>query len=77
MAQLGGYDLYDFDVTLHAFGRKIWGSSDGQSSLDVSELVGKLLFNAWKLRLTFEKRGGSVSTEKAAVVFMVGAQGNT
>jgi len=74
----GGYNLYDFDVNLHSFGRKVWGTpqNGGLTELDVSGLVGKLLYNTWKVKLDFGINSGSLSTEKAAVIFITATKKN-
>lgn len=74
--QKGGYNLFDFDITLHFFGRKIWGIKNGVSSLDVSDLIGKLLFNSWTIRLTFDIQSGLLGSEKAGVLFILATKGN-
>lgn len=78
LSQTGGYNLYDFQINLHAFGRKIWGSKqDGwQTELDVSGLVGKYLFNFWKIKLDFALDVGTLEAQKAAIHFMVAAKRN-
>lgn len=76
MAQQGGYNLYDFPINLHAFARKVWGKADGETSLMVEGLVGKLLFNAWKIKIEFALEGGTLSTEKAALFFIAATQRN-
>jgi len=78
MDQEGGYNLYDFNVNLHAFGRKVWASSaDGAvAQLDVTGLVGKLIFNSWKVKFEFKKDGGSLSSEKARLFFIVATKQN-
>lgn len=75
----GGYNLYDFDADLHVFARKAWGKKgDGnESSLDITGLVGKLLFKNWLIRFNFYKDGGSLSSEKAGIQLILGAMGNT
>lgn len=77
-SQTGGYNLYDFDVNLHAFGRKIWGTNlnGGITGIDIPDLVGKLIFNTWKVKLTLGLEGGLLSTNKAAITVYVGIQGN-
>lgn len=78
MSQTGGYNLYDFDVNLHAFGRRVWGTSQsgGVTGIDVPDLVGKLIYNSWKVKLEFGLEGGLLGSEKAAVTFYVGTKGN-
>lgn len=76
MTQTGGYNLYDFDVNLHAFGRKCWASPSGETALDITDLVGKLLYNCWVLSFEFGKNTGSLSSEQASVSFITGAMGN-
>lgn len=77
MSQEGGYNLYDFEVNLHALGRKVWGSplNGAVSELDVSDLVGKLLFNTWKIRLHFDVEG-ILGSEKAAAVLILATKKN-
>jgi hypothetical protein len=76
--QTGGYNLFDFEINLHSFGRKIWAQSGaGQSSMDVTDLVGKLLYNSWKIRLSFYLYNGVLQpAQKASVVFVTCAKGN-
>lgn len=78
MNQTGGYNLYDFEVNLHAFGRKVWGTPEqgGRSDLDVTGLIGKLLFNSWKIKINFDISGGVLSSEKACVSFIVATKQN-
>lgn len=76
LEQKGGYDLYDFEVNLHAFARKIWGAPSGQTNLDVTGLVGKKIFNTWKMKLEFELDGGVLVNEKAAAYFIMATQRN-
>lgn len=80
MSQTGGYNLYDFDVNLHAFGRHVWGragsSQDPTSELDIPGLVGKLIFNSWKVKFEFKKDGGSLASEKVRLAFILGTKQN-
>lgn len=54
MTQTGGYDLYDFDVNLFKFANTIYGrKQDGaESILEATDVIGKLLFNSWKITFT-------------------------
>lgn len=74
----GGYNLFDCDVNLHSFGRNVWGKSisGSESSLDITELVGKKLFNSWRFKFELKKDGGSLALEKPAVVLIIGSKGN-
>jgi hypothetical protein len=47
--QTGGYNLFDFEVTLFCFASAILGrKQDGaETSIEVTDVVGKLLFNSW------------------------------
>ena len=60
--QTGGYNLYDFEATLFCFGSHVWGRKiDGsESSVEVTDVVGKLLFNSWVIDvvLTTTKMSG-------------------
>lgn len=49
MTQTGGYNLYDFEVSLFRFANMVWGrKQDGaESILEASDVVGKLLYNSW------------------------------
>lgn len=76
LSQTGGYNLYDFDVDLHAFGESIWGIKDGISGVNVEGLVGKLLYNCWIIKIDFGLDGGSLSNETANVVFTVATKRN-
>lgn len=74
----GGYNLYDFDINLHSFGRYVWASSANGSiaELDVSGLVGKMLYNSWKIKLEFHKDMSSLGSEQAAVTFITATKKN-
>jgi len=52
MDQDGGYDLYTVDVTLFRFGNMIFGRGyDGAESVcQCSDVVGKLIYNSWKIK---------------------------
>ena len=77
LTQTGGYNAYSFDVNLHAFGRKLWVSPGEEMGLDVSNLVGKKLFNMWKIKIEFKKDGGSlVAGEEARVKFICATKQN-
>lgn len=76
LEQKGGYDLYDFDINLHSFARKVWASPSGQTDLDIAGLVGKKIFNTWKLKIEFAKDGGTIATERAAAFFIIATQKN-
>lgn len=56
MTQTGGYNLYDFDINLFRFARKIWGRKmDGaESMLETTDVVGKLLYNSWQIRFQLD-----------------------
>ena len=60
-SQTGGYNLFDFDVTLFCFASAILGrKQDGaETSIEVTDVVGKLLFNSWVVdfSLTSDKPG--------------------
>jgi len=57
--QQGGYNLYTIDIDLHSFGNCLHGrKQDGQQAIFQStDVVGKLLYNCWKIR--FELTAGS------------------
>lgn len=50
----GGYNLFDFEATLFCFAHKVWGKkTDGmESSIEIPDVVGKLLFNSWVVEFT-------------------------
>lgn len=53
-SQEGGYNLYDATIPLFCFAHKIFGrKQDGaESSLEIPDVVGKLLFNTWCVEFT-------------------------
>jgi hypothetical protein len=52
-AGAGGYNLFDFEVTMFYLAHRIWGSKNdgGESHLDVTEVVGKTLLANWVVQL--------------------------
>jgi len=76
--QKGGYDLYDFNIDLFAFCRYCWGKAGNGSEtlLDIPNVIGKLLFNFWKIRFDLKHDGGTLSTEKIGLVMILAAKGN-
>jgi hypothetical protein len=65
----GSHNLYDFDIPLFKFANKIWGRKDnGESHLETTDVVGKLLFNSWKIAFTLSvttpgaRCGGIITT---------------
>ena len=72
----GGYHIMDYDVPLHRFGESIWGIENGITGVDVTGLVGKLLYNFWKIRINLAKEGGTLSSENANVVFTLATKRN-
>jgi hypothetical protein len=61
VSQNGGYNLFDFEVTLFCFASSVLGrKQDGaETSIEVTDVVGKLLFNSWVVdfSLTSDKPG--------------------
>jgi hypothetical protein len=75
--QTGGYNLYSFDITLFNFATQIWGrKGDGlESVFGESNIVGKLLYNTW--RLDFELLGAVNTASKAGILLSLGVKKNT
>ncbi len=50
--QNGDFDLFDFDIVMLKFANRCWGKkADGaESSLESSDVVGKLLLSQWRFR---------------------------
>lgn len=61
-SQEGGFNLYDATIPIFCFAYKVWGrKSDGaESSLEIPDVVGKLLYNNWiiEFELVTEKTSG-------------------
>lgn len=76
--QQGGYHLYDFDITLHNFANGVWGTkiNGGESQLDITGMVGKLLFNFWKIKLEFKTELETWGNERAAIILIVATKKN-
>lgn len=74
--QTGGYNLYDFDVTLFCFADGIWGrKQDGaESSLEIPDVVGKLLFSTWVI--DFELVTVKTETIGVGLVMITAVKGN-
>lgn len=60
-SQEGGYNLYDFDVSLFKFAQDVWGQKgDGTALFESSDVLGKLLYNSWVIRFQlFTSKGAS------------------
>jgi len=52
--QTGSHNLYDFEASMFRFVHKCWGrKQDGaESSLEIPDVVGKLLLNTWVVEFT-------------------------
>lgn len=76
LAQKGGYDLYDFDVNLFKFVNRIWGRKmDGAESVyEATDVVGKLLYNTWKIKFTLTTAEGTAT--KAGISLTIAAKKN-
>lgn len=49
----GGYNLYDADIPLISFGRRMWAPDGGGiTSFTVANVIGKLLYANWCIELT-------------------------
>lgn len=73
--QNGGYNLYNFDITMFAFGRRLWGRKlDGAESIyESTDIVGKLLFNTWTIRFTLIPTGVDATV---GLILNVGVKSN-
>lgn len=58
----GGYNLFDAEVKLFKFANKCFGrKQDGaESVMESSDVVGKLLYNSWKIRFTLTPSSGNL-----------------
>ena len=74
--QKGGYNLYDFEATLFCFAANIFGlNGDGkESSLEVPDLVGKLLYNTWVI--DFVLSTDKTDTIECGVIMISAMKGN-
>lgn len=70
--QDGGYNLYDWEIKLQRFCSKCWGM-DGLADLESSDVVGKLLFNFWKIK--FELTAITAGA-KAGIILTTAVKGN-
>lgn len=75
--QKGGYNLYSFDVKLFQFCNKVPGrKGDGSESVfESSDVVGKLLYNTWRIRFTLTL--GEGSSAKAGIILTAGVKINS
>jgi hypothetical protein len=73
----GGHNLYNFEIKLFKFAHAIWGrKQDGaESVLESTDVVGKLLYNQWKIRFTLTP-GSEQSTATAGVVITTATKKN-
>lgn len=71
----GGYNLFDFDIKLFAFCRKVWGrKQDGsESTIEVTDVIGKLLYNSWIIRFNLVT---SNPLCKAGIIMTTAVKGN-
>jgi len=75
--QKGGYNLCDWDVNLFAFCRSCWGRKDnGETALESTDVVGKLLYNSWKIKFTLSIHDESNRDPKVSIVMVTAAQKN-
>lgn len=72
----GGFNLYTFDITLHRFAESVYGGPDRLCDFEASDIVGKRLWNFWKIVLTFEPENGTSRNPEIAVTFNLGVKGN-
>lgn len=77
--QTGGYHLLDFDRDLHYSARHGWGTSidGGSNELNLLNLVGKLIYNSWKIQFNFNLSGGLLSTNRSNITLLLAVKGNT
>ena len=75
--QQGGYNLYDFEINLFKFANKAWGRKlDGaESSYEATDVVGKLLYNTWKIKFTLTPGAGN-SACKCGIILTTAAKKN-
>ena len=75
-AQQGSYNLFDFEIKLFRFASAIFGrKQDGaESVLEASDVVGKLLYNTWKIRFTLTTLSGLA---RAGIVLNTAMKRNT
>jgi hypothetical protein len=75
ITQTGNCNLYDFDVNLFSFARKIWGrKQDGaETLLEATNVVGKLLYNSWQIRFQLDN---STTETKCAVIMTTAMKKN-
>lgn len=72
----GGFNLYSFDVTLHRFAESVYAGPNKLCDFEAADIVGKKLWNFWKIVLTFVPESGTSRNPKAAVTFNLGVKGN-
>lgn len=75
--QTGGYNLYDFEVTLFQFASHCWGKKqDGsESSIEIPDVIGKLLFSQWVIEFTLTT--AKTSGIKVGMIMIAAVKGNT
>jgi hypothetical protein len=68
--QEGGYNLFDFDINLFKFGNHLFGGDDRECDFICSDVIGKLLYNSWKIKfeLTADTTGVEVGIVMLAFV---------
>lgn len=73
----GGYNLYNFEIKLFKFAHAIWGrKQDGaESLLESTDVIGKLLFNLWKIRFTLTL-GSVTSMANAGIIITTATKKN-
>lgn len=62
----GNFNLYDFPINLFKLATRIRGTATngGQIHLEATDVVGKLIFNSWQLKVTF------TTTKESARLFI-------
>jgi hypothetical protein len=70
----GGYLLFDQDIPLFNFANAIFGNGSNEMSLDITDVVAKLLFNFWQIRFVFTP--GPSSTAKVGVILILAVARN-
>ena len=72
----GGYNLYTFDITLHRFAESVYGGPNKVCDFEAADIVGKKLFNFWKIQLTLTPESGTSRDPKVGIIFNLGVKGN-
>lgn len=76
-SQTGSHHLYDFELTMMQLAAYVWGKKQdgGESSLDVTEVIGKTLLSPWVVQIDLN----TVKTSgiKVGVIMTTAVRGNT